>query len=109
MHVIRSNELERAFVAAIARPNQRIEADLAEIFELLRTAYLPEVAAALRAAGPAAAAAAASAVARCEALLAPTARAGAAAELAIEPIGRRLPEQYDVDDTAEEEQPRRRY
>ncbi len=38
MHVIRSNELERAFVAAIARPNQRIEADLAEIFELLRTA-----------------------------------------------------------------------
>ena len=37
-HHIRDTEPERAFVAAIARPGQRIEADLAELDELLRTA-----------------------------------------------------------------------
>ena len=37
-HQIRDTSPERAFVAAVARPNQRIEADLAELTELLHTA-----------------------------------------------------------------------
>ena len=40
---IRSTALERAYVAAIARPNQRIEADLAELTELLHTAQCEPV------------------------------------------------------------------
>ena len=37
-HQITDTAPERAFVAAVARPNQRIEADLAELVELLHTA-----------------------------------------------------------------------
>lgn len=42
-HQIVDTEPERAFVAAVARPNQRIEADLAEIAELLHTAHCEPV------------------------------------------------------------------
>jgi hypothetical protein len=61
---------------------------------VLRAGYLPELAAAARAAP--AANAASSALARCEALLAHTARGGPKDELAAEPIGRRLPDEYAV-------------
>ncbi len=42
-HHIADDEPERAFVAAVARPGQRIEADLAELRELLTTAQCTTV------------------------------------------------------------------
>ena len=42
-HQIRDTAPERAFVAAVARQNQRIEADLAELTELLHTALCEPV------------------------------------------------------------------
>ncbi len=42
-HHVRNEEPERAYIAAIARPGQRIEADLAELRELLTTAQCATV------------------------------------------------------------------